>query len=167
LEEVRKRKGGIMEYVEPKIKDKIFHQGKLTTIEGFGDDEGTRLRSGQWVCISDFEKGSDSIWRKTAEPTVYEIGQPYKSIDLREGVIVIRPAVFEGGKNPKVITTSPCCVLFSRRLDFEDLMSSVAAKNGGWPERCTQCTWNFRLTLAYQGSPRTGMYGVRWESRGF
>lgn len=158
-----------MEFVEPKRGDRIFHGARITTIDSFSDDYGTFLHSGQWVDISDFEKNSDGVWTKKSAPRTYEIGEQYKNSSLRKGVAVIRPAVFSGGTSgkDKVITTSPCCQLHMRRLDFGDLTSNPAARQGGWLERCTSCKAQYKVMLMFTGSPRLGLYGVRWESMGF
>jgi len=158
-----------MEFTEPKRGDRIFHSGRITTIDSFDEDSGTYLGNGQWVCISDFEKDGDGIWTKIAEPRTYEIGEEYKASSLRKGVAVIRPAVFAGGASgrDKVVTTSPCCQLHMRRLDFGDLISNPAARQGGSPEQCTSCKAHYKVMIVFTGSPRLGLYGVRWESEGF
>jgi len=158
-----------MEYTEPKRGDHIFYNGRITTIDGFDEDSGTRLRDGQWVCISDFEKDEDGIWTRKPAACTYEIGEAYKVSSLRSGVTVVRPAVFSGGVSgkDKVVTTSPCCALFARHLNFGDINSGTAARNGGWLEKCNQCKAHYKVSLAYTGSPRLGLYGVRWESLGY
>jgi hypothetical protein len=158
-----------MEFTEPKRGDRIFHSGRITTIDSFDEDHGTFLGNGQWVGISDFEKDGDGIWTKIAAPRTYEIGEEYKASSLRKGVAVIRPAVFSGGTSgkDKVVTTSPCCQLYMRRLDFGDLTSDLAARQGGWLEKCTACKAQYKVMLMFTGSPRLGLYGVRWESEGF
>lgn len=103
---------------------------------------------------------------------VYLIGEEYSDgRDLsRKGVAVIRPAVLEGlsGPSPKVITTSPCCPTRTRRLDLEDVTSDLAAKQGGWSEKCTHCRWHYTVMVEHTGNdPRLGLYGVRWVSEGF
>lgn len=158
-----------MEFVEPKVGDQIAHGGRITTIDSFSEDDGTFLRSGQWVCISDFEKNADGVWVRTDSPRTYEIGEAYKASSLRKGVAVVRPAVFSGalsGKD-KVVTTSPCCQLYLRRLDFGDITSDLAARQGGWLEQCNPCKAQYKVMLMFTGSPRLGLYGVRWESLGF
>jgi hypothetical protein len=158
-----------MEFVEPRQGDRIFYSGRITTIDSFSDDHGTFLRNGQWVDISDFEKNADGVWMKKAAPRTYEIGEAYKNSSLRKGVAVIRPAVFSGGVSgrDKVVTTSPCCPLYMRRLDFGDLTSDIAARQDGWPEKCSPCKAHYKVVLMFTGSPRVGLYGVRWESKGF
>lgn len=158
-----------MEYIEPKRGDRIFHGGRITTIEGFDEDSGTFLGNGQWVCISDFEKDEDGIWMRKPAPRTYQIGESYRNSGLRAGVAVIRPAVFSGGvkAEDKVVTTSPCCALFARHLNFGDLSSDIAARSGGWLEKCTQCKAHYKVSLVYTGSPRLGLYGVRWEALGY
>lgn len=157
-----------MERVEPKTGDRIFHSGRITTIDGFSDDHGTRLYDGQWVCISDFEKNADGVWTKIPEPHTYGIGESYRATDLRKGVAVIRPAVFMGGKVDQIVTTSPCCTLWSRRLRFDELTSDQAMQGEGWPDVCTKCGWRYRISAVYVGDgPRLGLYGTRWESLGF
>lgn len=158
-----------MEFTEPKRGDRIFHSGRITTIDSFDEDNGTFLSNGQWVDISDFEKNVDGVWAKIPGPRTYEIGEQYKVSSLRKGVAVIRPAVFAGGMSgrDKVVTTSPCCQLYMRRLDFGDLTSELAARQGGWSEQCTSCKAHYKVMLMFNGSPRIGLYGVRWESLGF
>lgn len=160
-----------MEFVEPKRGDRIEDNGRITTIDSFHDDHGTKLYSGRWVCISDYTKGKDNVWRKEPKPDEYAIGETYENYrSSRKGSSVIRSAVFLAGANgpDKVITSSPCCTLHARRLDFDDLNSTLAAKQGGWSEKCTGCNWHYSLTLVFTGSdPRLGLYGVRWESKGF
>jgi hypothetical protein len=158
-----------MEYVEPKAGDRIVHRDTITTIDSFSEDDGTFLRNGQWVCISDFEKNQDGVWQRKSAPLTYEIGEHYKASSLRKGVAVIRPAVFSGGVSgkDKVVTTSPCCQLYMRRLDFGDLTSDLAARSGGWSEQCSSCKAHYKVMLVFTGSPRLGLYGVRWESMGF
>lgn len=158
-----------MEFTEPKQGDRIFHSGRITTIDSFSDDHGTFLRNGQWVDISDFEKNGDGVWQKVAALRTYEIGEQYKASSLRKGVAVIRPAVFAGGMtgSDRVVTTSPCCPLYMRRLHFGDLTSDLAARQGGWSEQCTSCKAQYKVMLMFTGSPRLGLYGVRWESLGF
>lgn len=53
-----------MERPEPKKGDSLINRGRRTTIERFSDDHGTGLYDGTWVCISEFEKGKDGIWRR-------------------------------------------------------------------------------------------------------
>lgn len=158
-----------MEFVEPKRGDRVAYSGRITTIDSFSDDHGTFLRNGQWVDISDFEKNEDGVWVKKAQPRTYGIGESYKNSSLRKGVSVIRPAVFSGGVSgrDKVVTTSPCCPLYMRRLDFGDLTSDIAARQGGWSEKCSSCKAHYKVMLMFTGSPRVGLYGVRWESLGF
>lgn len=158
-----------MEFAEPKRGDRIVYGGRITTIDSFSEDDGTFLRSGQWVCISDFEKNADGVWVRTDSPRTYEIGEHYKGSSLRKGVAVVRPAVFAGGVSGKdrVVTTSPCCQLHMRRLDFGDLTSDLASRQGGWSEQCTACKAQYKVMLMFTGSPRIGLYGVRWESLGF
>lgn len=158
-----------MEHVEPKRGDRIAHGGRITTIDSFSEDDGTFLGNGQWVCISDFEKNEDGVWVHIGSPRTYEIGEQYKVSSLRKGTAVVRPAVFAGGLSgkDKVVTTSPCCQLYLRRLDFDDLNSDLAAKQGGWSERCSSCKAHYTVSLAFTGSPRIGLYGVRWVYSGF
>lgn len=102
---------------------------------------------------------------------VYLIGEVYSNRSAsRKGVAVVRPAVLEGlsGPEPKVITTAPCCIDQTRRLSFNDLTSSLAAKQGGWGARCTHCKEHYNVLVEYTGTdPRLGLYGVRWISQGF
>lgn len=158
-----------MEHVEPKCGDRIAHGGRITTIYSFSEDDGTFLRNGQWVCISDFEKNEDGVWVRIDSPRTYEIGEQYKVSSLRKGVAIVRPAVFAGGMSgrDKVVTTSPCCQLYMRRLDFGDLTSDLASRQGGWSEQCTACKAHYKVMPVFTGSPRLGLYGVRWESQGF
>lgn len=158
-----------MEIVEPKQGDRIFYGGRITTIDSFSEDHGTFLHSGQWVSIDQFEKNADGVWMKRGASKTYQIGEAYKASSLRKGVAVIRPAVFAGGVSGKdrVVTTSPCCQLYLRRLDFADLTSDLATQQGGWSEQCSSCKTHYTVTLMFTGSPRLGLYGVRWECLGF
>lgn len=160
-----------MERVEPKVGDRIAYGGRITTIEGFSEGSGTYLRSGAWVCMSDFEKNEDGVWAmESSRAQVFQIGEKYSNRSTsRKGVTVVRSAVYEGGLDgpAKVITSAPCCPLNSRRLDFDDITSSLAKKSGGWSEKCTHCGWHYIVTLEYVGNPRLGLYGVRWVSMGF
>ncbi len=157
-----------MEYVEPKRGDRIFYSGRITTIEGFDEDHGTFLRNGQWVSIHEFEKNADGVWARKPAPKTFQIGEKYTNRHTSlKGTKVIRPAVYLGGKVEKIITTSPCCTLTSRRLDFGDLTSSLAEDQGGWTETCTGCGWYYKVSAVYLGDgPRLGLYGVCWESMG-
>lgn len=158
-----------MEFMEPKRGDRIFHSGRITEIDGFSEDDGTILRNGQSVCISNFEKNSDGVWVLKSPPRTYLIGEHYENYrSSRKGVAVIRPAVYQGGKTEKVITTSPCCTLTVRHLDYADISSDLAQRTGGWDETCTACGWHYTVRLVSQtNDPRLGLYGVRWESKGF
>lgn len=160
-----------MNIIEPRRGDRIEDNGRITTIDGFSDDDGTKLYSGQYVCISDYTKDKDGVWRREPKPYMYAIGEKYDGYrSSRKGSSVIRPAVFLAGANgpDQVVTSSPCCTLNARRLNFDDLNSSLAAKQGGWSEKCTKCGWHYSLTLVYTGTdPILGLYGVRWESKGF
>lgn len=158
-----------MEFVEPKRGDRIFHSGRITTIDSFSDDYGTFLRNGQWVSIDEFEKNADDVWTRKPAPKTFQIGENYTNRHTSlKGTKVIRPAVYLGGKVEKVVTTSPCCTLTSRRLDLGDLTSDLAVRQGGWSEICTGCKWCYRVTVVHTGSdPRLGLYGVCWESLGF
>lgn len=102
---------------------------------------------------------------------VYLIGEVYSNrLASRKGVAVVRAAVLEGalGPGPRIITTAPCCITQTRRLDFGDLTSSLAEDAGGWSERCTHCKWNYLVLPEYSGKdPQLGLYGVRWISKGF
>jgi hypothetical protein len=53
-----------MERPEPKKGDPLIDRGYHTTIYRFDDDLGTGLYNGGWVCISEFEKGEDGVWRR-------------------------------------------------------------------------------------------------------
>jgi hypothetical protein len=53
-----------MDRPEPTKGDPLIDRGRRTTIDGFSDDHGTKLYSGNWVCISEFEKGDDGVWRR-------------------------------------------------------------------------------------------------------
>lgn len=160
-----------MEHVEPKMGDRLEDGGRTTRIQGFSEDRGTHLDSGRWVDISDYTKDRDGVWWLEPKPRMYGIGETYGGYhSSRKGSSVIRPAVYLAGANgpDKVITSSPCCTLNARRLDFDDLNSNLAAKQGGWLEKCTGCKWHYTLTLVFTGTdPRLGLYGVRWESKGF
>jgi len=158
-----------MESVEPKRGDRVVHNGRIVTIQDFDEDNGTHLGFGQWVSINEYEKNSDGVWVRVDSPRTYVIGEPYKNSSLRKGVAVIRPAVFAGGVSgkDKVVTTSPCCPLYLRRLDFDDLTSDLARRQDGWSEQCNSCKAHYTVQLMYTGSPRIGLYGVRWESLGF
>ncbi len=48
---------------EPKVKDKVYVNGGVTAILRFDEDMGTLLASGRWVCASDFEWMSPSVWK--------------------------------------------------------------------------------------------------------
>lgn len=156
-------------FTEPKRGDRIFHSGRITEIDGFSEDDGAILRNGQSVCISNFEKNEDGVWTLKLPPRTYLIGEQYENYrSSRKGVAVIRPAVYQKGKAEKVITTSPCCTLNVRRLDYADVSSDLARKTGGWSETCTQCGWHYTVSLvSATKDPRLGLYGVRWESKGF
>lgn len=160
-----------MEQMEPKVRDRIAYGGRITTIEAFDEDNGTYLRSGAWVCMSEFEKNEDGVWvMRSSRARVFQIGEKYSNRSTsRKGATVIRAAVYEGGlEGPaKVITSSPCCPLDSRRLDFDDITSSLAEGSGGWSVKCTQCGWHYKVLLEHTGDPRLGLYGVRWISEGF
>lgn len=158
-----------MEFVEPQRGDRIFHSGRITTIDSFSDDYGTFLRNGQWVSIDQFEKNEDGVWMRKPEPKTFQIGENYTNRHTSlKGTKVIRAAVLASAKADKVVTTSPCCTLVSRRLDLDDITSSLAEKQGGWSEICTGCKWCYRVTAVYTGNdPRLGLYGVCWESLGF
>lgn len=99
---------------------------------------------------------------------VYLIGDEYDPQEYsRKGVAVIRPAVLEGAlrDNPKIITTTPCHVTETRRLNFQAITS---VKEGGWPVKCNRCKWHYHVLAEYTGKdPRLGLYGVRWISQGF
>lgn len=63
-----------MERVEPKVGDRLLHGSQITTIEGFDEDHGTYLRSGLWVCMSDFEKNEDGVWvKESSQVRVFRI----------------------------------------------------------------------------------------------
>jgi hypothetical protein len=53
-----------MERLDPKKGDPLIDRGRRTTIDGFSDDHGTKLYNGNWVYISEFEKGADGVWRR-------------------------------------------------------------------------------------------------------
>jgi len=53
-----------MERPEPKIGDPLINNGYRSNIERFHEDGGTWLRNGFSVCISEFEKGGDGVWRR-------------------------------------------------------------------------------------------------------
>src|SRR5690606_41683805 len=106
-----------MEFTEPKRGDLIFHSGRITEIDGFSEDDGTILRNGQSVCISNFEKNSDGVWVPKSPPRTYLIGEHYENYrSSRKGVAVIRPAVFLCGKMVKVITHAHPCSYIDRHL---------------------------------------------------
>ena len=71
-----------MEFVEPKRGDRIFHSGRITTIDSMDEDNGTFLGNGQWVCISDFVKGEDGVWVRELPPRTYKIGDSYSGSDI-------------------------------------------------------------------------------------
>lgn len=102
---------------------------------------------------------------------VYLIGDEYRKFSVsRRGTAVIRPAVLEGAlsSEPRVITTAPCCVTETRHLNFNDITSDLAVKQGGWSEKCRHCKWHYSVLPEYTGTdPRLGLYGVRWISQGF
>lgn len=157
-----------MEFVEPKRGDRIFHSGRITTIEGFDEDSGTFLRNGQWVSIHEFEKNADGVWTRKPSPKTFQIGENYTNRHTSlAGTKVIRPAVYLGGKTEKIATTSPCCTLISRRLDLGDLTAKLTERQGGWTETCTGCGWYYRVSVVHTGQDvRLGLYGVCWESSG-
>ncbi|QJD53808.1 hypothetical protein SEA_KELA_248 [Streptomyces phage Kela] len=158
-----------MEFMEPKRGDKVVYQGQLRTIEGFDEDHGTHLGMGAWISINEYEKNGEGVWVRTDSPRTYLIGEPYENYrSSRKGVAVIRPAVYQKGSTEKVITTSPCCTLNVRHLNYADVSSDLAKRTGGWSETCTQCGWHYAVSLVSQtNDPRLGLYGVRWESKGF
>ena len=47
---------------EPKVGDPLIDRGYRTVIDGFDEEYGTRLRSGGFVCISEFEKNPEGTW---------------------------------------------------------------------------------------------------------
>lgn len=158
-----------MEFVEPKPGDRIFHSGRITTIDSMDEDNGTFLSNGQWVCISDYAKDRDGIWTKESAPRIFQIGEKYTNRHTSlKGAMVIRPAVYQGSQEERVITSAPCCVLASRRFNIADVASDLAIRMGGWSTTCTGCGWHYRVTLVHTGNDfRLGLYGVRWESMGF
>lgn len=153
--------------VEPKVGDPIINGPHHVRILRFDDDFGTQLNDYSWVDMAEFEKNEKGVWVRTDSDPAYKIGDRYPKSSLgRAGTMVIRPAVFEGGKVSKVITTSPCCPLNSRRLSFDELLS-VLGDSEGWLETCAKCDWHYRVWLEYTDSPRLGLYGVRWKSMGY
>lgn len=98
---------------------------------------------------------------------IYRIGETYSNRHAsRAGIAVIRPAVYQRGVKPKVVTSSPCCTTEVRKLDFGDLMSDPAGN--GWLETCKGCGWHYTVSLEYTSNdPQLGLYGVRWVSSGF
>ncbi|MFE0472709.1 hypothetical protein ACFW2V_13940 [Streptomyces sp. NPDC058947] len=102
---------------------------------------------------------------------VYPIGDEYSNrAASRKGVAVIRPAILEAAFSgePRIITTSPCCVTQTRRLNFNDVTSDLAIKQGGWSEKCRHCKWHYRVLAEHTGQDiQLGLYGVRWISQGF
>lgn len=153
-----------MEFTEPKRGDRLVMGGKETRIYGFDEDHGTHLEDGRWVCISKFEKKGD-VWVEKGKPVrIIPVGEQYGKREIaHKGVAVDRPAVFEGGAPMRVVTSSPCCVLYARKLRLDDLLHNL---EDGILDICTQCRWSYRVTLLYKGSPRLGLYGTRWESQG-
>jgi hypothetical protein len=102
---------------------------------------------------------------------VYLIGEEYNNRRAsRKGVAVIRPAILEAAfsDEPRIITTSPCCVTQTRRLNFNDITSPLAIKQGGWSEKCRHCKWHYHVLVEHTGQNiQSGLYGVRWISQGF
>jgi hypothetical protein len=93
---------------------------------------------------------------------VYEIGEKYRSSSLsRKGVSVVRSAIYQGGEEPMVYTSEPCC-LGVRRIRLADLMH----QGGGWRVQCNGCHGWYLLWVQTNGVPELGLYGVRWESTG-
>lgn len=85
-----------MERAEPKVGDKLKDCGRLTEIAGFDEDNGTRLKSGAWVCISEFERGNDGVWRRP-EPHgltgLVDLERPVSESglnDLAEAALLVR-----------------------------------------------------------------------------
>lgn len=52
---------------EPRVGDEIVDHGTRTTIDSFSEDEGTWLRSGGWVCMSEFDKDAAGVWRRPSK----------------------------------------------------------------------------------------------------
>lgn len=52
---------------EPKVGDEIVDHGTRTTIDGFDEDHGTWLRSGGWVCMSEFDKDGNGVWHRPSK----------------------------------------------------------------------------------------------------
>lgn len=63
---------------EPKMGDPLIDRGYRTVIDRFNDDDGTVLRSGVTVCISEFVKNEDGVWVREAEtiPGAPELERP-------------------------------------------------------------------------------------------
>lgn len=53
---------------EPKRGDPLIDRGRRTTIERLTEDDGTQLRNGSWVCMSEFEKSLDGVWVRPEQP---------------------------------------------------------------------------------------------------
>jgi hypothetical protein len=102
---------------------------------------------------------------------VYLIGEEYDNYSAsRKGVAVVRPAILEAAfsDEPRVITTSPCCVTQTRRLSFNNITSDLAIRQGGWSEQCRHCKWHYHVLVEHIGQNiQSGLYGVRWISQGF
>lgn len=56
-----------MERAVPEIGDPLVNHGYDTRICRFDGDYGTVLNDGTCVCISEFEKGADGVWRRPEE----------------------------------------------------------------------------------------------------
>lgn len=104
----------------------------------------------------------------TERKTLWEIGELYSGHDIsRKGASVIRPAVYQGGKRAKVITSEPCCYGV-RHLEVWSELSVKSLKEGAWPDQCNSCGWSYRLKVVTNGRlDLGGLIGVKWTSLGF
>ncbi|WP_458085759.1 hypothetical protein [Streptomyces malaysiensis] len=61
---------------EPKVFDLVYHRGVWVTIEGFGEDRGTELSTGQWVRASELKPIMSGRWRYEPKRECTCIGGP-------------------------------------------------------------------------------------------
>lgn len=95
-----------MERPEPARGDRLIDRGYRTTIDGFSEDSGTRLRNGTFVCISEFDKGEDGVWRRP-EPHgltgLVDLERPVREsglADLEQAAGLIRQGPTHLGQSP-------------------------------------------------------------------
>lgn len=89
---------------EPKIGDPIVDNGRPTIIEGFDEDDGTRLRTLRSVCMSEFDKDADGVWRRPSRTNAVpklEMPVPADAVDQLTG------AESRLRNNPTRYTTDP------------------------------------------------------------